>query len=78
MVTQMGADDPPENGKHVEYYENGNKKSEAHYKNGKMDGFYAMWWRSFRAYLKVLEQHLSMPLTPLFLLRNLCFLDQFE
>ena len=35
VVPRVVADDLPENGKHVEYYENGNKKSEANYKNGK-------------------------------------------
>ena len=35
VVPQVGADEPPENGKHVEYYENGQKKDEAHWKNGR-------------------------------------------
>ena len=52
-MPQVGADKPPENGKHVEYYENGNKKSEVHYKNGKMDGLYAMWWRNGQKKLEI-------------------------
>ena len=44
VVPQVGADEPPENGKHVEYYENGNKKSESHYKNGKPDGPRTVWY----------------------------------
>jgi len=35
VVPQVGADEPPENGKHVTYYENGQKAWENHYKNGK-------------------------------------------
>ena len=36
VVPPVVADKPPENGPHVEYYENGKKRSEAHYKNGKL------------------------------------------
>ena len=34
----------------VEYYENGNKKSETHYKNGKKDGLETIWYESGRKY----------------------------
>ena len=34
VVPQVGADEPPENGPYVEYYDNGQKKLEGHYKNG--------------------------------------------
>ena len=43
VVPQVGADEPPENGKHVEYYDNGQKEREAHYKNGKQDGLQTNW-----------------------------------
>jgi hypothetical protein len=38
VVPPVVADEPPKDGPYVEYYENGKKKSEAHYKNGKEDG----------------------------------------
>jgi len=43
VVPQVGADGPPKDGKHVEYYENGKKKKEIHYKNGKPDGLGTGW-----------------------------------
>ena len=43
VVPQVGADEPPKDGPHVEYYENGKKKLEIHYKNGKLDGLWT-WW----------------------------------
>ena len=33
IVPQVDADDRPENGPHIEYYENGHKKYEGHYKS---------------------------------------------
>jgi hypothetical protein len=43
VAPQVGADEPPENGKHVVYYDNGQKKYESHYKNGKLDGLRTQW-----------------------------------
>ena len=37
-MPQVGADEPPENGPYVEYYENGQKESETHYKDGRKEG----------------------------------------
>ena len=36
-------DEPPKNGPHIEYYENGQKMSEGHFKNGKKDGLDTFW-----------------------------------
>jgi hypothetical protein len=45
-VPQVGADEPPKNGKYVVYYGRGQKKSEAHYKNGKLDGLETRWYEN--------------------------------
>ena len=39
-------DEPPKNGPYVEYYENGKKWSETHYKNGKWDGLQTRWYKN--------------------------------
>ncbi len=39
-------DEPPKNGPYVEYYENGKKWSETHYKNGKRDGLETEWYKN--------------------------------
>jgi hypothetical protein len=44
VVPQVGADEPPENGPYVEYYDDGKKRSEAHYKNGVPDGLGTYWY----------------------------------
>jgi len=54
VVPQVVADEPPENGPYVEYYENGKKRSEAHYKNGKRDGLATQWHKNGQ---KELESH---------------------
>ncbi|MDP7269666.1 MAG: hypothetical protein QF408_16060, partial [Pirellulales bacterium] len=36
--------EPPENGPYVEYHDNGKKKLEAHFKNGKKDGLVTWWY----------------------------------
>ena len=46
VVPQVEADSPPENGKHVIYYGNGQKEYEAHYKNGKLDGLSTWWYKN--------------------------------
>ena len=43
FVPQVRADDPPEDGPYVEYYENGQKKLEAHYKDGEREGLATYW-----------------------------------
>ena len=43
MVSQVGADSPPQNGPYVEYYESGKKRLESHYKDGKPDGLWTDW-----------------------------------
>lgn len=43
FVPQVVGDEPPKGGPHVEYYENGKKKVEGHYKNGKPYDFWAEW-----------------------------------
>ena len=40
------ADEPPENGPYVTYYENGKKKSEEHYKDGNLDGPVTEWYKN--------------------------------
>jgi antitoxin component YwqK of YwqJK toxin-antitoxin module len=37
---------PPKDGLHVEYYENGQKKAEGHFKNGKQDGLTTFWYEN--------------------------------
>ena len=54
VVPQVEADSPPENGKHVIYYGNGQKEYEAHYKNGKLDGLSTRWGSNGQ---KWIEQH---------------------
>jgi antitoxin component YwqK of YwqJK toxin-antitoxin module len=44
VVPQVGADEPPENGPYVEFYENGQKKVEATFKDGKPDGLWTEWY----------------------------------
>ena len=46
VVPQVVGDDPPENGKHVEYYEDGRKKSEANFKNGELEGLVTGWYEN--------------------------------
>ena len=46
VVPQVGADDPPKDGKHVVYYKNGQKESEGHYKDGKLDGLLTDWYEN--------------------------------
>ena len=36
----------PKDGLHIEQYENGNKKSESNWKDGRMDGFRTFWYES--------------------------------
>ena len=43
FVPQVRADEPPENGPYVEYYDDGKKRSEAHYKNSEQDGLWPFW-----------------------------------
>lgn len=43
VVPPVDADEPPENGKHVTYYENGQKAWENHYKNGMKEGLGTAW-----------------------------------
>jgi antitoxin component YwqK of YwqJK toxin-antitoxin module len=43
VVPQVIAEEPPENGPYVEYYENGKKKLESHYKDGLQDGLETFW-----------------------------------
>ena len=38
VVPSVVAEGPPKDGPYVEYYDNGQKKREAHYKNGKQEG----------------------------------------
>ena len=45
---------PPENGPYVEYYENGKKKSEGHFKDGKKDGLWTRWHKNGQ---KEYEEH---------------------
>ena len=40
------ADGPPKDGPYVEYYDNGQKKSEAHYKNGRQEGVSNTWYEN--------------------------------
>ena len=42
-VPPVGADEPPETGPYVEYYQNGKKKVDRHYKNGEPDGLWTEW-----------------------------------
>ena len=44
IVPQVRADEPPKDGPSVEYYENGNKKSESHYTDGKLEGLWTRWY----------------------------------
>ncbi len=44
VVPQVGGE-PPENGKHVEYHENGQKMSESNYKNGKLN-LLTLWYEN--------------------------------
>ena len=46
VVPQVDADEPPENGKRVTYYENGQKAWENHYKNGKQEGLGTGWYEN--------------------------------
>ena len=46
VVPQVRADEPPKNGKHVTYYENGQKAWENHYKNGKQEGLGTGWYEN--------------------------------
>ena len=43
VVPPVVGDEPPKNGPHIEYYENGQKMSEIHYKNDKRDGLWTYW-----------------------------------
>jgi len=43
IVPHVGADEPPENGPYVEYYDNGQKSYESHYKNGEQHGRWTRW-----------------------------------
>ena len=44
VVPQVAGDEPPKDGPHVEYWGNGKKRSEVHYKNGKQDGLWTEWY----------------------------------
>jgi len=43
IVPQVRANEPPENGPHVKYYDNGQKWVERRFKNGDVDGL-STWW----------------------------------
>ena len=42
-ICAAGGCGPPENGPYVQYYENGKKKLEVHYENGKQNGLRTEW-----------------------------------
>ena len=44
VVPPVVAEGPPKDGPYVEYYGNGQKKREAHYKNGKQEGLSTTWY----------------------------------
>ena len=46
VVPPVVANQPSENGPHIEYYENGQKKSETHYKDGKPEGLLTGWYEN--------------------------------
>ena len=48
------SDGPPTDGTRVEYYENGQKEYEEHYKNGKQHGLETYWYQNGQ---KLLEVH---------------------
>jgi antitoxin component YwqK of YwqJK toxin-antitoxin module len=48
------AEGPPKDGPYVEYYDNGQKKSEWHYKDGKPDGLWTEWHENGK---KLKERH---------------------
>ena len=54
VVPEVRAGEPPENGPYVVYYDNGQKKSERYYKNGKPDGLNTAWYENGQ---KELESH---------------------
>ena len=43
---QFNTEHPPKDGPVVEYYENGQKKIEGHYKNGEQDGLWTQWYEN--------------------------------
>jgi antitoxin component YwqK of YwqJK toxin-antitoxin module len=54
FVPPVVADGPPEDGPHVEYYDNGQKRCERHYKNGEKEGLETFWYENA---LKEREYH---------------------
>jgi len=54
LVVQQVVGERPENGPYVEYYGNGQKELEGHYKNGKREGLWTTWWENGR---KANESH---------------------
>ena len=54
FVPQVAADEPPEDEPLVEYYENGKKMYEYHFKDGKEDGRQTQWDKNGR---KWSEEH---------------------
>jgi len=42
-IFAAGGCGPPENGPYVEYWDNGQKKLEGHYKNGEQNGLVTHW-----------------------------------
>ena len=43
VVPQVVVAKPPKNGPHVQYWGNGKKWTEKHYKNGKQEGLWTAW-----------------------------------
>ena len=54
IVPPVGADEPPKDGPHVEYWGKGKKQSEGHWKNGGWDGPVTEWDEDGK---KILEIH---------------------
>ena len=46
VAPQVVGDEPPEDGPHVEYWDNGQKEWEGHLKDGKPDGLTTHWWEN--------------------------------
>ena len=57
IVPPVVGDEPPKDGPHVEYYENGQKQYERHFKNGKLDGLSTGWHENGQKELEILYKN---------------------
>ena len=53
IVPPVVADGPPKDGPHVEYYDNGQKEAEGHFKNGKYEGLNTEWHENGQKELEI-------------------------